>query len=282
MTLEPLLILGGNGRIGRVLRNHQAAFQNAGLAPSWQSRTVSSDYLHWDILTQPCPAGAARGVVLCLAGVIRGEPEALALNVDLAMAACRAAAEQGARHVFLVSSAGVYSPSSELLTENSDTTPDRPYCVAKLAMERAALAWRHEGGPGLTILRIGNIAGLDALLGGVRPGQTAELDRIEGQVGGPLRSYIGPATLASVIAQLVGRAAKEMPLPPVLNVAAGPAVSMASLLDAAEVEWAYREPADGVIPRVEFDLSLLRAFVDIPPGSWQAETMVAEWRGLAK
>jgi hypothetical protein len=73
-----------------------------------------------------------------------------------------------------------------------------------------------------------------------------------------------------------------MPLPPVLNVAAGPAVSMASLLDAAEVEWAYREPADGVIPRVEFDLSLLRAFVDIPPGSWQAETMVAEWRGLAK
>jgi hypothetical protein len=149
-------------------------------------------------------------------------------------------------------------------------------------MERAALGLYRQGGPGLTILRIGNIAGLDALLGRVQAGVTTQLDRVDGRVGGPVRSYIGPKTLGSVLAQLSVMAARGQSLPKILNVAAAPPVSMADLLDAAGADWAYREPGPDLIPRVELDTTLLRSLIDIPTSAGQAAQMVAEWRGLAK
>jgi nucleoside-diphosphate-sugar epimerase len=278
----PLLILGGNGRIGRAMRGQEAVFRQVGLAPVWQSRRPDAGFLSWDILTEPCPKGAARGVVLCLAGVINGSPEALALNEALAMAACKAAAEQGARHVFLASSAAVYGPSSGVLDEAAETRPPGAYGAAKLAMERAALDWQAEGGPGLTILRIGNIAGFDALLGGHQAGVAVGLDPVEGQEGGPVRSYIGPVSLAVVLARLAGLAAAGHPLPKVLNVAASPPVSMAELLDAAGIDWQFRAPNPAVIARVELETSLLHELIDTGPAAGQAAAMVAEWQGLAK
>ena len=284
MTSEavPLLILGGTGRIGTVLRSQEAELLRAGLRPIWQSRGQRAGFVPWDILAEPCPKDVAGGVVLCLAGVIRGTLEELALNEALALAACRAAAEQGARHVFLASSAAVYGPSSVALAETAATIPPGDYGSAKLAMERAALGWEHDGGPRVTILRTGNIAGLDALLGGVRPGQPIRLDPISGQEGGPVRSYIGPTTLAVVLARLMGMAAAGKALPQVVNIAAAPAVSMAELLDAAGMNWAYGDPNPVAIPRVELDTRVLRGFSEMPPLDGSAADMVAEWRGLAK
>ena len=282
MTAEalPLLILGGTGRIGRALRRQWPEVLPGGLRPVWQARHATPGWLGWDILAEPCPDGAARGVVLCLAGVISGTAEELALNEALALAACGAAAEQGARHVFLASSAAVYGPAPGALREKDMPAPPGPYGEAKLVMERAALGWRQQGGLGLTILRIGNIAGLDALLGGLRPGQPVRLDPAAGQVGGPVRSYIGPVTLGRVLARLAGLAAEGAVLPPVLNVAATPAVSMAALLDAAGVDWGFGDENPAVIPRVELDTELLQGLVDLPSGAGQPVVMVAEWRGL--
>jgi nucleoside-diphosphate-sugar epimerase len=219
-------------------------------------------------------------VVLCLAGVINGPPAALGVITDLALAACRAAAAQGARHVFVTSSAAVYGASDADISESDRPNPARPYGAAKLAMERAVLDWQGDAGPRVTILRIGNIAGLDALLGNLVPGKTVQLDRIDGQDGGPERSYIGPMTLARVLAQLAGLAAAGAALPQVLNVAAGPAVSMAALLDAAGADWTFRTAADGAIARVALETNLLRGLVDIPRSAWTAKAMVAEWRGM--
>lgn len=278
----PLLVVGGSSRIGQALRSQTAAMQQAGLSPIWQSRRQKTPDLFWDVLATPCPKGAASGVVLGLAGVINGGADALALNTDLALAACRAAADQGAKHIFLASSAAVYGASDVPIPEAAAVNPARPYGLAKVAMERAVLDWQFAGGPGVTILRIGNIAGLDALLGNLSPGKTVQLDRVAGQQGGPTRSYIGPETLARVLAQLAGLAATGMPLPQVLNVAAGPAVSMVSLLDAAGADWVFRDPTGDVIARVELDTRLLQSLVDIPHSTWQADAMVAEWRGLKK
>ena len=282
MTAEniPLLVIGSTGRIGRVLRHCWADRPPEGTEPIWQARDRASGSLNWDILAEPCPAGAASGVVLCLAGVIRGTSEQLALNTALALAACRAAKAQGARHVFLTSSAAVYGPDPLPLAESERPKPQAAYGAAKADMEQAVLRWQDSGRPGLTILRIGNIAGLDALLGSARPGQPVRLDPVPGQTGGPMRSYVGPVTLSFDLARLVELAAEGKALPPVLNVAASPAVSMAALLDAAGLDWSYVPPNPAVIPCVELDTTLLKGLVTLPASAGQAEAMVAEWRGL--
>lgn len=284
MTSEPmpLLIMGGTGRIGRALRAQDLAIQSAGMRPLWQARDERPGHLAWDILAEPCPEGCASGVILCLAGVVRGTSEALALNEALASAACKAATEQGAQHVFLASSAAVYGPSAAALNEQAMPAPLGDYGRAKLVMEHAALGWHRAGGPGLTVLRIGNIAGFDALLGGLRPDQTVRLDPVAGRTGGPARSYIGPLSLGSVLVQLAGLAAKGRRLPKILNVAAAPPVSMGDLLDAAGADWRYGAPNPGVLPKVELNLGLLAELVDLPPAAGRAAAMVAEWRGLAE
>lgn len=276
----PLLILGGDGRIGRALRGRADLFQSLGLRPIWQSRSTAPGFLHWDILARTCPDGAASGVVLCLAGVIRGSLDALAQNESLAMAACAAALAHGGRHVFLVSSAAVYGRSDVAINEQTPTAPLGAYGRAKLAMEQAALDWYRAGGPGLTILRIGNIAGLDTLLGGVTPDQTVLVDPVLGQKGGPVRSYIGPQSLGFVLAKLAALAAQGQPLPKVLNVAAVPAVSMGDLLDAAGAPWRFGPPNPDVIAKVELDVDLLAGLVDLPPSTGKPAEMVAEWKGL--
>lgn len=276
----PLIILGGTGRIGCALRGQAEAFAAAKLQPTWQSRKPASGFLHWDILAEPCPTGAAGGVVLCLAGVARGTKRDLAQNEALAMAACTAAARQGARHVFLASSAAVYGASDGPLTEQSVPAPVGAYGRAKLVMEQAALGWDRVDGPGLTILRIGNIAGFDALLGGLMPDAMVQLDPIAGQDGGPLRSYIGPQTLGLVLIRLAALAAEGRSLPKILNVAAAPVVKMGNLLNAAGVKWRYGQPNSDAIAKVELDVGVLAGLVDLPPSAGRADVMVAEWRGL--
>ncbi len=276
----PLLILGGDGCIGQALRAQTDLFRTTGLNPVWQSRRAVPGFLHWDILAGPCPDGAASGVILCLAGVIRGSPDALAQNEALALAACTALRAQGGLHVFLASSAAVYGRSDLAVNERTPAAPIGAYGQAKLAMEHAALGWHRKVGPGLTILRIGNIAGLDTLLGGATPGQTVLLDPVVGQKGGPIRSYIGPHSLGVVVAKLAALAAQGHPLPKVLNVAAAPAVSMGDLLDAAGVRWRFGPPNPDAIAKVDLDLGRLAGLVDLPPSAGQPDVMVAEWKGL--
>jgi nucleoside-diphosphate-sugar epimerase len=275
----PFLVMGATGRIGGALRGQGAAMARAGLRPIWQARAPAPGFTPWDILAQPCPDGAARGVVICLAGVIHGTPAQLELNTALALAALRAARLQGGRHVFLLSSAAVYAPSATPLTEGATLAPPGDYGAAKLAMEGAAAEEWQDTGPGLTMLRVGNIAGFDALLGRLRAGVPARLDPVAGQTGGPVRSYIGPVTLARVLVDLAALGARGVVLPAVLNIAAGP-VSMGSLLDAAGADWAFGPQSAHVIPQVVLDVARLQKLVDIPATASHATTMVEEWQGL--
>lgn len=276
----PLLVLGATGRIGGALRAGWPVQLRDGLRPVWQARVARPGFLHWDMLAEPCPPLAASGVVLCLAGVTRGD--GLDLNSTLALAALQAAADQGARHVFLCSSAAVYQPAETALAETAPTVPAGAYGAAKLAMERAALAYARPAEMGLTLLRIGNIAGLDALLGNARDGVPVVLDPVPGAEGGPVRSYIGPLTLGSVLAHLAGMAARHEPLPAVLNIATPQPVTMAALLDAAGQAWHYGPPNSAVIPRVALNTARLQGLIRLPPSAGLPDTMVREWRGLAR
>ncbi|WP_096786971.1 NAD(P)-dependent oxidoreductase [Rhodobacter sp. CZR27] len=271
-----LLVLGSTGRIGRFLRR---AWETPpeDLVPLWHGRNVG---VPWDMLVEPFPGGRA-DVVLNLAGVT-DRTGRLSDNVPLGLAGCHAAEAAGARHVFLLSSGAVYGSARTCdLLETDGPAPDHPYGQAKLAMERAALGWAETARPGLTLLRLGNVAGADALLGTVRPpDQPVILDPVPGG-GGPVRTYIGPLTLARVLERLVWLAAQGTELPRVLNLGAPPAVDMADLLDAAGLAWRWGPRREGVIPRVALGLERLQALCPLPADAARPATLVAEWRTLS-
>ncbi len=271
----PLLILGGTGRIGRALRGLWPFALRGGLRPVWQARNGRPGCLDWDILHATCPPVAASGVVLCLAGGRVGPGE----NTALALAALHAAVAQGARHVFLASSAAVYAPGPGPLHEDAEPNPPSAYGQEKLAMEQAAQAFAAKAGTPLTILRIGNVAGADALLGSVRDGPV-RLDPCAGGPGGPLRSYIGPVTLAAVLGRLATLAGAREALPPILNIAAPLPVRMAALLDAAGLPWSYAAENPAAVPAVVLDTALMQSLQRLPPQASLPRVLVAEWQSL--
>ncbi|ATG45987.1 Nucleoside-diphosphate-sugar epimerase (plasmid) [Phaeobacter piscinae] len=294
-TLRPILILGASGRIGGILRHQWAS---AGADLRWQRRArpdgAEPDAEGWhvfDPLADPeVLAAAARGTaaILCLAGPVPGGAAGRDLSArqlmqhrDLALATLEAAArvrdaETGAPRLLLASSAAVYGVAPGPLSEDIPLAPVAPYGVAKAEMEQAAQARAAELGLEISLLRIGNIAGIDAILGGWRAGFC--LDQFaDGQT--PRRSYIGPRTLAEVLATLI-----QCPdLPQVLNIAQPGAVAMGDLLQAAGLDCARRPAPAQAIAEVQLDVTrLIGLLADqlaaLPAASPQ--DLVAEARAL--
>lgn len=270
-----VLLLGATGRLGGMLRRHWP--QPGDLR--CQSRRAMAGFTRFDLpALGQAPAAealeAAKGAraILCLSGVTpaavarRGQP--LSDNTTLALAALDLAQAVGVPRVLIASSAAVYGAGSGALSERQTVAPASDYGRAKLAMEQAVAARTTEG---VTLLRIGNVAGADAILGGWRPGM--ELDRFpEGRT--PRRSYIGPVTLARVLHQLCARAA----LPPVLNLASPGVVEMGALLDAAGLAWQPRPAGPGSIAAVELDTNALERLVSFAPENSTPAGLVGEWQ----
>lgn len=282
-----ILVLGSSGRLGRILK---WSWQRRSLNPLWQVRTPSAEapaetQVCWDIMTSPMPRTGPVDVVLGLAGVVPGGGADLSLNTGLALAAVDAARATGAAHVFLTSSAAVYGSQPGRYAEAAMPQPDTAYGHAKLAMEAAVAAARAQLATGVTCLRIGNVAGADALLGTAVSrwrrdrGAPVTLDRFaDGQ--GPRRSYIGPADLADVLAHLCALGARGAPLPEVLNIAAPGQVAMADLLEAADVEWRWQPAPPGAIPHLALDVAQLSALYRFAPDASDPARMVAQWTAL--
>jgi nucleoside-diphosphate-sugar epimerase len=246
-----------------------------GVAPLWQVRDGADHRgaVVFDPLAM-VPALPACAAVLCLSGVISGPPQALRANVDLALAALRIGLAAGARRVFLASSAAVYGGQGAPLTEDMAPHPLSDYGHAKARMEAEALDYAARLGLPVTILRIGNVAGADALLGQA-PDAAITLDRFaDGQ--GPRRSYIGPGDLAAVMAALLAAAAAGQALPAVLNLSLPGAVAMADLLQAAGRPFAWRAAPDCALPLVMLDTARLSGIVALPQAS--AARIVADWQ----
>lgn len=273
-----ICVLGANGRIGQIL---QRFWQD--LPVIWQGRRPEgAGWLGWSLLDDPPPPAPGPDLVLLnLAGVVQGDAATLAQNTALALAVCDLADRWGARHVFHCSSAAVYGAAGldgRLLQEDGPVQPLSPYGAAKLEMEAAVAARARAGRPGQTILRIGNIVGADALIANGRPGEDVRLDPVPDQPQGPLRSYIGPAGLARVLAGLADLAARGAPLPDVVNIAAPGLVGMADLLRAAEIQWHWGPENPAVLGRVGLATDRLERLLPGLAGTGSAEAMVQEWR----
>lgn len=261
----PPLVLGASGRIGTGFQRLARAGLWPGPLPIWQVRPESAlrpvKAVEWDILTKAPPNfGDFQGIV-CLAGAVTGD---LRSNTDLALAAIQLALGTGRGPVLLTSSSAVYGRTDGAVAESAVCEPINDYGRAKLAMEHAVAARLKELGnaaPNVCILRIGNVAGADALLLAAARGPVT-LDQFDdGQ--GPERSYVGMLTLTKIMTQLLLIAKRSIALPPILNIAAPAPVQMSALLQAAGLIWNWRPAPPDAMRRMVLDTSRLQTFV--PP-----------------
>lgn len=278
--IHRVLVLGATGQIGKILRTCWPRLGAGADQVIWQARKgeAAPGQAVFDPLTaaDSLPRAVMQvSTILCLSGVTparAAQGGVMADNARLAQAAIRAGAKSGAR-VLLASSAAVYGNQPGALDETGPLAPMSEYGRAKVEMEQSGAALAAELGVSVCALRIGNIAGIDAILGGWRPG--FRLDRFaDGST--PHRSYIGPVTLARVLYDLRQRD----DLPAALNIAAPGAVEMGALLDAAKLAWTPQPAPETAIARVELDITQLQRFTPVTTQDSQPQALVDEWRSL--
>lgn len=284
----PILVTGANGRLGSLLR--QAATR-LGLLDRfiWQSRTRPAQCVeNWyiDDLKDPKSLFDRTGplrAILHLAGATpatAGPAELTAANVDLAERVLNAAQCR----VFMLSSAAVYGrpePDQQPFHEGDTLAPLSPYGESKAAMEYRALARQN---PNTCILRLGNVAGADALLGQLIKDRNAtiELD-IFPDGHGPRRAYVGPQQLLRIILRLCDAPS----VPPVLNIATPDAVNMDDLLDAwmtcqpGAGAFTPRAPGTQAIQSVCFNTAALQRIVPFDAQASRAATIAQDLFELA-
>ena len=241
---------------------------------TWTSRTGAGKVLELDLLADGAKgAEVAQGAdaAICLAGVVPGRGD-LAHNTDLAIAAIDAAANSSVSTVILCSSAAVYGRGDSAWKEDVRATPISAYGEAKLHMEQEARDHAAKSGLRVCSLRIGNIAGADAILGGWTPGFT--LDQLPDGTT-PLRSYIGPRGFAAVLANLVAQADQ---LPDVLNLAVPKPVRMGDLLNSAGLSWSPRAASEDTIAEVVLNVDRLQELVTIDDAVIDVAADWASWR----
>ncbi len=283
VNADPLLVIGASGRVGRLMAAHWADLR-APVILQGRGAPVRADlpFLHWAPLSDGAGAlvtglGPARPrAMLVLAGVTPSsrDPDELALNARIADACLKAAAEAGIARVLLASSSAVYAGAraTPWREDEAPEAPPSPYGAAKRAMEKLGAEWRGRG-HSVCSLRIGNVAGADALLINAALEAPQFIDRFASG-GGPVRSYIGPVSLVRVIEAL----AAAPDLPEVLNVAAPAPVAMADLARAAGGDWRWRPAPDGAVERLTLDCTALTRLVHFAPSESTAAEMVAQWR----
>lgn len=288
------MVLGATGRVGRLILAEWAAHPPPGLQIRAQRRQGDPPDIIWQLAAGADALAAAIGradVMVVLSGVTPAPGADYRRNRDLALAALQAAAGAGARHLFIASSAAVYGRVDAPIREDAALTPLSDYGHAKLEMELACTDWlsrRALPRPGVTFLRIGNVAGTDQFfrnLALASPNMPLSLDQFP-DGSGPVRSYIGPASLARVLACLIDRAARGEPLPLALNIGApGGGVDMSDFAPALEAQGqpapVVRIPAPGTaLASVRLSLDRLASLCPLNSAEGTAAAMVQQWLAL--
>lgn len=277
--------MGSTGRVSRLLLSHwRHRCSSSSPEVYTQSRKAGFDLMWSPIEDGPEPLQKfihASGPLTAIVAMIGSTPSTsgnMSDTATLVQAVVRAAEYAGVPRVLIASSSAVYALGEDL-SEDDLIVPTSAYGRAKLEMEQAVL--NMETNVEVCCLRIGNVAGADALLGGsnqISMDDPIKLDQFpDGK--GPLRSYIGPSQLAACLKQLAGA---DGPIPSILNCASEPPVEMTELVDAAQLPWEW-SPAPKErygAQRITLDCSRLRetigsCFLEATPAG-----MVADLRKL--
>lgn len=283
-----LLLVGSTGRAGRLISKAWTRYP-PGARTVIQVRDCAEantpGQLRWAPLESTEPLRdwvshyGAIDAMIVMAGVIPASGGNLEDNGTIAEACVAGALDANIRRVLIASSSSVYgSWKSTPYSEEDETRPVNPYGVAKVDMERAALSLSADKVE-VTNLRIGNIAGADALLlnlANAGSGRPLNIHRFANDRG-PFRSYIGPVSLA---ASLVRLALHRGPLPPILNVAAQSAVHMEDLAEAGSIPWRFIPAPPHAHQNIVLNTAKLARIAPMPHGAWKPKAIIGEWAGL--
>ena len=263
-------ILGANGRLGGVLYRH--ALRNRQV---WRGQTRSKGGdIHWSGLMADKSASGifqpSSTIINMIGSTSQNEQDLHVNNVQFVKDLLTRAAGIGVAHVVLASSAAVYgNGGDDPLTEGMPLRPLTPYGVSKAKMEAAAhAAPTGKDQPAITILRIANVAGSDALLAAAKRNVSDRKPMSLHQFPNgeaPVRSYIGPKDLFDVVNTL----SKPHGGPPrTLNVAAAHPLSLDHALEGYKqfllptLEW-KPTPVPSKVPSTVFlSTKRLERFVD--------------------
>lgn len=283
MKDTPTLMLGSNGQLGHIL----SAFARAeGLDWKGQARQPPADLIWSGAFSDPALSTALSGGVhtlINLIGVTPGNADRVnmdAMNVRFVTDLLAFAADAGVAHVVLASSAAVYGAAAQSpLCETTPLAPVTDYGKSKALMEDAALEWAaRNGGPAVTILRIGNVAGADALLRSARryAGHKPMPLHVLRDGSAPVRPYIGPLDFFSALRAIANRQTTGGHVD-VFNLAHPVPLALDALLSAyrdqllPNLSWTTQPLPDGTPPQVIFDTIKLSSVIGFPHAPNQAQ-----------
>jgi hypothetical protein len=306
------LILGAGGRVGRMWRHLAARGLWPGPEPFWQTSDGREGTLAWGgYRHEPDPRWLDSippdTPIIVLAGKTREDPDSAALpdrderimrlgqdNEAPVAWAEHFVREYGLGPILMCSSAAVYGAAPQPCHEEGPLEGTSIYGRAKIWMEEEMWWPLTAKGPlRICALRIGNVAGADALFGAMAAGPVT-LDRFP-DGSAPRRAYVGPLTLArAMLALLAAPGVPGIASPstgdqaigdtgrgwPAVNLAQPGAIAMDAILAAAGHPFSWRPAPPDALPALEMDLSRLLALVSLPtatPESLVAEARLAGW-----
>ncbi|WP_170162768.1 NAD-dependent epimerase/dehydratase family protein [Pacificibacter maritimus] len=290
-TPPKYIFLGASGRIGRLLT---ALYAEAAAPPVelfWQVRRRKSDLKNqflWSDFKEAAPlidcaksVGGIDGLFVFsspAADISRAPSHTLSLTVSLVEQAIIAAKSARIPRVVVASSSAVYGAGCGVpFMESDPLEPVNPYGQAKRDMELRARELAQKLGIELCLLRIGNVAGADALLGAAGQ-RTADDEPVSLDIypdgAGPRRSYIGPERLLEALCDLAMHRAM---LPTVLNIAAQRPVSMNALLDAAQIPWVARHVPASPKQDIVLNCEALAQLSGGAPSDSAADEIISQW-----
>ena len=212
-------------------------------------------------------------VILMFGGITPAFGRVMTGNADLAKTVLRACASVGIPRVLMASSSAVYGTTQDTpYTERDTLVPSSDYGRDKIEMEQVCASFRREG-IDICCLRIGNVAGADALLLNAfdpKKKLSMTLDKFENDRG-PLRTYIGPASLARALETL---ALHPNSLPETLNIGLPEPVFMDDLLKAAKIPFNFIRAREIAKQYICLDCSVLSSLHEFDAAEKTATSIV--------
>lgn len=277
-------LLGANGKLGSILASHA---RRAGLTWRTQARSGPTDIIWSGDFDGPAVEAVFQpgSTIINMIGVTSSDTQAMIDTNELFVTRLlRTARQAGVAHVVLMSSAAVYGVAENSpVHEDAPLQPITPYGETKANMEHIAQLAANETSPmAISILRIGNVAGADALFAAakrhVEAGKPMQLHRLPDGTA-PMRSYIGPRDLFDAVHTLSARHSGPAR---VVNVAHPQPVHLDAMLQAykshqlPDLEWIDVPIPAGVPAAVTLSTDTLQEFAKFPHYDNPADAFVAQ------
>ncbi len=285
-------LMGASGRVGRLIAsagaNRDSPWHTVPLQYRRPQTLFHSRNIPWDVADGPdgllkwMDRFGALETLIVMAGVTPATSSDMTLNTVIAKAYLDAAMVAGIKRVLLASSSAVYGfGDGSPMSEAHSCAPVNTYGKSKLDMEAMARNVAADTNMEICCLRIGNIAGADAVLlnaSKATPEAPLIIDCFPDGAG-PLRSYIGPTQAGEVLAKL---ACHQGALPSVLNLAGTAPIQMEELAIAAALPWRYATAPLTARQSITLDCSVLAALIDMPRGTHDAKMITLDWLGAKR